>query len=45
MSVANRTSIVGVFSTAALAYKAIDALLDSNFTQSQIGVVSTENDH
>jgi len=45
MSVANRSTVVGVFSTAVQADKAIDALLNSNFTKSQIGVVSTENDH
>lgn len=45
MSVANRTTVVGVFPTAAQADKAVDALLNSNFTNSQIGVVSAENDH
>ena len=45
MSVANRSTVVGVFSTAAQADKAVDALLDANFTNSQIGVISTENDH
>ena len=43
--VANRSTVVGVFSTAAQADKAVDALLVANFTNSQIGVVSTENDH
>ncbi len=45
MSIANRSIVVGVFSTASQADKAVDALLGSNFTNSQIGVVSTENDH
>lgn len=45
MSVANRSTVVGVFSTAEQADKAVDALLSSSFTKSQIGVVSTENDH
>ena len=45
MSNAIRTTVVGVFPTAAQADKAVDALLNSNFTKSQIGVVSSENDH
>jgi len=45
MSVANRSTVVGVFTTAAQADKAVDALLSAGFTNSHIGVVSTENDH
>ena len=45
MSVPSRSTVVGVFSTAAQADIAVDALLSAGFTNSHIGVVSTENDH
>ncbi len=45
MSTVNRTTVVGVFQTAMQAENAVDALLAANFTKSEIGLVSSENEH